>query len=160
VPKARTALRVGGLRLQDVQLGCPAGAADLGTWCMDRGIRGVAPHAAAAQACVRLGGRLPTAAQLVGVAGKLRLSGRLDDRGSKAIVDPDGRRDLRELSSTLFTTTTGSAASGSTTNPTPSTLQFVTVYDNGNAGGFAGGVPSGSPERFRCAYRQRQPARR
>lgn len=157
VARARTALRLGGLRAQDVLLGCPTGAADLGTWCLDRGVRGVAPHAEAARTCVRLGGRLPTAAQLVGAAERLRLSGRADDRDAKALVDPAGRRDLREMSATLVTTTTGSAASGSFANTAPTTLQFVTVYDNGNAGGFAGGVPSGTAERFRCAYGRRQP---
>lgn len=155
VQQARTALRVRGLSAQDATLGCPSGAADLGTWCLDRGVRGVATHAAAARACVHRGGRLPTAGQLIGAAERLSLSGRADDRPSKAIVD--ARRDLRELSSTLVTTTTGSAASGSNANPTPSTLQYVTVFDNGNAGGFAGGVPVGSAERYRCAYLQRQP---
>ncbi|WP_026912717.1 hypothetical protein [Patulibacter minatonensis] len=157
VERARTTLRLGRLRAQDVRLGCPSGTADLGTWCLDRGVRGTADFAGASRACVRLGGRLPTAGMLIGAAPKLRLSGRLDDRPSMAFIDPAGRRDLRELSSSLFTTTTGSAASGSATNPAPSTLQYATVFDNGNAGGFAGGVPSGSPERFRCAFLERQP---
>jgi hypothetical protein len=160
VERARTALRLGGLRAQDAKLGCPSGTADLGTWCLDRGVRGTADFAGASRACARLGGRLPPAGLLIGAAPKLRLSGRLDDRPSMAIVDPAGRKDLRELSSSLFTTTTGSAASGSATNPAPSTLQYVTVFDNGNAGGFAGGVPSGSPERFRCAFLERQPVAR
>ncbi|MDO9407010.1 hypothetical protein [Patulibacter sp.] len=158
VARARTALRLGSLRAQDALLRCPTGAAELGTWCLDRGVRGVAPHAEAARSCVRLGGRLPTAAQLVGAAERLRLSGRADDRDAKALVDPGGRRDLREMSSTLVTTTTGSAASGGFENPAPATLQYVTVFDNGNAGGFAGGVPTGSAERFRCAFLRRQTA--
>jgi hypothetical protein len=37
-------------------------------------------------------------------------------------------------------------------DPSPSTLQYVTVFDNGNKGGFAGSKPVGQPERFRCAY--------
>jgi hypothetical protein len=37
-------------------------------------------------------------------------------------------------------------------NPVPGTLDYVTVYDNHNLGGFAGGEPVGQPESFRCAY--------
>lgn len=159
VDKAKVALRVGRLRAQDAVLGCPSGAADLGTWCMDRGTRAVASYGAASRTCVRLGGRLPTAGQLVGAAARLRLGSRADDRPSKAAVDPSGRN-LRELSSTVVTTTTGSAAAGSFANTAPTTLQYVTVFDNGDAGGFAGSVPVGTPERFRCAYRERQPGSR
>jgi hypothetical protein len=159
VDRARVALRIGKLRAQDAVLGCPDGAADLGTWCMDRGARGVASYGLASRICVRLGGKLPTAGQLVGAAATLRLSSRADDRPSKAIVDPSGRH-LRELSSTVVTTTAGSAASGSFTNSAPTTLQYVTVFDNGDLGGFAGGVSVGTAERFRCAYRERQPRTR
>jgi hypothetical protein len=159
VDQAKVALRVGRLRAQNAVLGCPSDAADLGTWCMDRGVRGAATYAAASRACVRLGGRLPTAGQLVGAAAKLRLSGRADDRPSKALVDPSGR-DLRELSSTVVTTTTGSGAAGSFKTPAPSTLQYVSVFDNGDVGGFAGGVSVATAERFRCAYRERQPRTR
>jgi hypothetical protein len=77
------------------------------------------------------------------------------------------------MSGDLFTTTAGSAAAGSEgvtagsrgnqaqgepdptpmpANPSPETLQYVTVYDNHNHGGFAGGAPVGRPENFRCAY--------
>ncbi len=37
-------------------------------------------------------------------------------------------------------------------DPAPETLQYVTVYDNGDHGGFAGGKPVGQPENFRCAF--------
>ena len=37
-------------------------------------------------------------------------------------------------------------------NPVPETLDYVTVYDNHNHGGFAGGEPVGKAETFRCAY--------
>lgn len=159
VDRAKVALRVGRLRAQDAVLACPSGAADLGTWCMDRGVRGVASYGLASRLCVREGGRLPTAGQLVGAAAKLRLSGRADDRPSKALVDPSGRH-LRELSSSVVTTTTGSAAAGSFANTAPATLQYVTVFDNGDLGGFAGGVAVGAAERFRCAYRKHQPRSR
>jgi len=36
-------------------------------------------------------------------------------------------------------------------NPSPETLQYVTVYDNGNRGGFAGSKPVAQAETFRCA---------
>lgn len=157
VAKARTAGRIGTTSAAGARLACPAGAVALGTWCVDRDVRGVGTVAAASQACVRAGGWLPSAAQLVGAAPRVRLSGRLDDRPSTALVDGAGGHDLRELSSTPFTTTTGSAAAGSTANPAPATLQVVTVYDNRDKGGFAGGSPVGAAGRFRCAFHKRQP---
>lgn len=154
VDEAKVTLSVGRLKKQNAVLACRTGTVDLGTWCMDAQPRGVASYAEASQACVGLGGRLPTAAQLIGAAPVVRLGGRADDRSSKAEIAPG--RDLREMSSTVITTTTGSNAGGTFANPAPSTLQYVTVYDNGDQGGFAGGVPSGANERFRCAYLERQ----
>ena len=40
--------------------------------------------------------------------------------------------------------------------PAPETLQYVTVYDNGNKGGFAGAKPVAQPEQFRCAFEKAQ----
>ena len=37
-------------------------------------------------------------------------------------------------------------------NPLPESLQYVTVYDNGDKGGFAGSEPVSDPENFRCAF--------
>lgn len=155
VAKARTTSRVGRLTQQRVRATCGAQTVDLGTWCLDQAARGTATYAAAGRQCEAIGGYLPTAAELIGAAPRVRLSGRLDDSPSSAQVDPAGR-DLRELSADLFTTTTGSSAAGSYADPTPSGLQAVTVYDNGDRGGFAGGVPVATSERFRCAYIQRQ----
>ena len=77
------------------------------------------------------------------------------------------------MSSTLVTTEAGSAAAGSEgvsegatgnprqgqanpiplpANPIPESLQYVTVYNNGQKGGFAGSEPVASPENFRCAF--------
>jgi hypothetical protein len=77
------------------------------------------------------------------------------------------------MSATLVTTAAGSDAAGSegvssgaTGNPNlgqpnpvpkpavpqPETLQYVTVYDNHNKGGFAGSEPVSQPENFRCAF--------
>lgn len=155
VAKARTTSRVGRLTQQRARATCGAQTVDLGTWCLDKAARGTATYAAAGRQCKALDGYLPTAAELIGAAPRVRLSGRLDDRSSSAQVDPAGR-DLRELSADLFTTTTGSSAAGSYADPAPAGLQAVTVYDNGDRGGFAGGVAVATPERFRCAYIKRQ----
>lgn len=132
----------------------------------------------AARTCAKEGGWLPTAAQLIGAARKAPLQSTIDDNpgssGAEEFPDPArGILDKREMSSDLFTTTAGSDAAGSEgvtagsrgstqsgepdptpmpANPDPVTLNYVTVYDNHNMGGFAGGVPVGKPESFRCAY--------
>lgn len=129
---------------------------------------------------VELGGYLPTAAQLIGAAPRVKLAGRADDNEVTAStdVDPtDGLKDRREMSSTLTTTASGARAAGSQgvsdvsrgdpragepdpapvpANPAPETLHYVTVYDNGDRGGFAGGKPVGQPELFRCAFNKAQ----
>jgi hypothetical protein len=38
----------------------------------------------------------------------------------------------------------------------PDTLQYVTVYDNYNQGGFAGSEPVSTPENFRCGFYLKQ----
>jgi hypothetical protein len=132
----------------------------------------------AAQTCAREGGWLPSAAQLIGAAPKAPLQSTIDDNpgtsGAEELPDPSrGILDKREMSGDLFTTTAGSSAAGSEgvtagsrgntstgepdpipipSNPDPETLDYVTVYDNHNHGGFAGGAPVGKPESFRCAY--------
>jgi hypothetical protein len=86
-------------------------------------------------------------------------------------------KDRREMSSTLITTTSGGSAAGSQgvtpgskgntragepdpvpvpADPAPDTLQYVTVYDNRNRGGFAGGKEVQQPENFRCAFAKAQ----
>jgi hypothetical protein len=132
----------------------------------------------ATQKCIDLGGYLPSAAQLIGSAKLVRLSSTIDDSTTDAIIsDPlttdHGLKDLREMSGDLVTTVSGSDASGSEgvsdgstgdphlgqpnpapqpANPGPETLQYVTVFDNHDKGGFAGSEPVTQPERFRCAY--------
>lgn len=132
----------------------------------------------AAQACAREGGWLPSAAQLIGAAPKAPLQSTIDDdpgsSGAEELPDPNrGILDKREMTGDLFTTTAGSSAAGSEgvtvgsrgntstgepdpipmpANPEPETLDYVTVYDNHNHGGFAGGAPVSKPESFRCAY--------
>jgi hypothetical protein len=132
----------------------------------------------ATQKCVAEGGWLPTAAQLIGAAPKIALKSTADDDPgtSGASETPEasvGIKDEREMSSDLFTTGSGARAAGFEgvseqargvgntgepnpvplpAEPAPETLDYITVYDNHNLGGFAGGEPITKPENFRCAY--------
>jgi hypothetical protein len=184
--------KVGGRTRKQLTLSCPSGTANLGTWCLMKNIyqltaaqqqQGVNDYAWASQACVSLGGFLPSAAQLIGAADKVRLESVYTDNSNTAITDYDDddgvvsvALDQREMSSTLVTTQAGSDAAGSegvsagSTSgtpgqpapiaqpavPYPPTLQYVTVYDNHNRGGFAGGESVSSPENFRCGFDLRQ----
>jgi hypothetical protein len=189
VAAARRADRLGGATREQLTLGCPATTVDLGSWCLDSSTYPVPPQDAgkddwfyAVGACVDAGGWLPTAAQLLGAADRVKLSGTIDDDELTASIDEDpadGLKDQREMSASLFTTIAGSSAAGSQgvtggsrgnplagepdpqtrpADPQPSTLQYMTVYDNRNRGGFAGGKPVNSPERFRCAHAKTQGA--
>jgi hypothetical protein len=130
----------------------------------------------AVKSCAELGGWLPTAGQLLSAADRARLAGKIDDDRLTAAIDEDGSdglKDRREMSSTLITTTSGGSAAGSQgvtpgskgnpragepdpvpapADPAPDTLHYVTVYDNRNRGGFAGGKEVLQPESFRCAF--------
>ncbi len=130
----------------------------------------------ASKACEAEGGWLPTASQLVGAADRIKLESTLRDSPLTATVDLDpsrGLKDEREMSSTLVTTEGGSASAGSEgvsegatgdprqgqpspipvpANPIPESLQYLTVFDNGNQGGFAGSEPVKEPQNFRCAF--------
>jgi hypothetical protein len=130
----------------------------------------------ASKACEAEGGWLPSASQLVGAAERVKLESVIHDSQLTATIDLDpsrGLKDEREMSSTLVTTEAGSAAAGSEgvsegatgdprqgqsnpivlpANPLPESLQYVTVYDNFNNGGFAGSEPVANPENFRCAF--------
>jgi hypothetical protein len=130
----------------------------------------------ASKACEAEGGWLPSASELLGAAARVKLESTVHDSPLTATVNQDpsrGLKDEREMSSTLITTEAGSQAAGSEgvsegatgdprqgqanpiqlqANPLPESLQYVTVYDNGNQGGFAGSEPVIDPENFRCAY--------
>ncbi len=134
----------------------------------------------ATKKCAELGGWLPSAGELIGAVDRVRLSSTIDDNRVTASIDEDptdGLKDRREMSSSLATTAAGSSASGSQgvtpgsrgdprtqeqdptplpANPQPEDLQYVTVYDNKNLGGFAGSKPVSQPERFRCAFAKSQ----
>ncbi len=133
-------------------------------------------YAWASRACEAEGGWLPNASELIGAANRIKLESTIKDSSLTATVDLDptrGLKDEREMSSTLVTTEAGSAAAGSEgvsegatgnprqgqpdpvplpANPYPESLQYVTVYDNGNQGGFAGSEPVKEPQNFRCAF--------
>jgi hypothetical protein len=134
----------------------------------------------ATQKCVELGGYLPTAGQLIGAAPRVKLASTITDAQLTASIDldpTDGLKDRREMSSSLTTISAGSSAAGSEgvsegskgdpkqgepdpvplpENPRPETLQYVTVYDNGDKGGFAGSKPVSQTENFRCAFDKAQ----
>jgi hypothetical protein len=130
----------------------------------------------ASKACVQEGGWLPSATQLLGAANRVKLESTITDSPLTATIPRDpsrGLSDQREMSSTLITTEAGSQAAGSEgvsdgstgnprqgqanpipipANPQPESLQYVTVYSNGQKGGFAGSEPVAAPENFRCAF--------
>jgi hypothetical protein len=183
VARAKNADTVGGKTADDLTGSCAPTSVDLGTYCMmaspyplTKEQLGKNDYFFATQACDDMGGYLPTAAQLIGAAAKVKLASTIDDSPLAASVDQDptdGLKDRREMSATLVTTAAGSSAAGSEgvtdgskgdpkqgepdpaplpANPQPETLQYVTVYDNHDKGGFAGSAPVSKPENFRCAF--------
>lgn len=183
---AKQSKRLGNATKKDLSVNCPIpDAVDLGTWCMQSGLYPIPPkdtgrndYVYAAQKCVKEGGWLPSAAQLIGAAPKVKLASKIDDSTLTSAVeefqDPkNGIKDAREMSGDLTTTTAGGRAAGSEgvsvgskgngnlgepdpvpmpADPLPDTLDYITVYDNYNHGGFAGGESVGTPEKFRCAF--------
>jgi hypothetical protein len=183
IPTVNNAMHLGGKTLADVEPSCAPTAVDLGTWCemtsfypLTNAQAGQNNYFWASQACVQMGGYLPTAAQLIGAASRVKLASTIHDSQltSTISLDPSvGLKDLREMSATLVTTAAGSDAAGSEgisvgstgdprtgepnpvplpAVPAPSMLQYVTVYSNGTKGGFAGSEPVSTPENFRCAF--------
>jgi hypothetical protein len=150
------------------------------TYSLDRAEIGKNDYFFAEKKCGERGGFLPTAGELISAADEVRLRSTLDDKRLTANIDEDpsdGLKDQREMTGTLVTVSSGSTASGSLgvspgakgdprqgepdpfpqpRDPAPSTLQYVTVFDNGDRGGFAGSKPVGDPEAFRCAFTKAQ----
>jgi hypothetical protein len=185
IPTVNNAQKLGGKSLADVEPSCPPSTVNLGTWCLDtspypltNAQAGQNNYFFATQACVKEGGYLPTAAQLIGAANRVKLESTIHDNPDTATINLDpsvGLKDQREMSATLVTTAAGSDAAGSEgvsvgatgdprtgepdpsfqpAVPQPSTLQYVTVYSNGEKGGFAGSEPVSQPENFRCAFNE------
>jgi hypothetical protein len=182
IPTVKDSSEVGGMNLQALSA-CPPTTVDIGTWCLETSPYPVTNQQVgqnnffwASQTCVEKGGYLPSAAQLIGAAKRVKLESTIHDNPDTATVEQDpsvGLKDQREMSSSLTTTAAGSDAAGTegvsqgaTGNPrtgepnpvelaavpAPSTLQYITVYSNGTKGGFAGSVPVSQAEPFRCAY--------
>jgi hypothetical protein len=183
IPTVKNAARVGGKTAEQLAGSCPPQTVDLGSWCMDtapypltNAQLGKNNYIWASKACEAEGGWLPTAAQLVGAADRVKLESTIHDSQLTATVPLDptrGLQDQREMTATLITTEGGSAAAGfegvsegatgnprqgqanpipMPANPLPESLQYVTVYSNGQKGGFAGSEPVANPENFRCAF--------
>lgn len=183
IPTVKNATRIGGKTSEQLTGTCPPATVDLGTWCLQtapfpvtNADAGKNNYMFASKACVAEGGWLPTAAQLIGAASRVKLESTIHDSQLTATIplDPSrGLKDQREMSSTLVTTEAGSSAAGFEgvsdgatgnprqgqpnpvplpSNPLPESLQYVTVYSNGTKGGFAGSEPVTSPENFRCAF--------
>ncbi len=182
IPTVKNSSEVGGMNLGALSA-CPPTSENLGTWCLETSPYPLSKQQAgqnnyffAAQTCVAAGGFLPTAAQLIGAAKRVKLESTIHDNRDTATVEEDpsvGLKDQREMSATLVTTAAGSDAAGSEgvspgstgdprtgepnpvplpAVPEPATLQYVTVYSNGTKGGFAGSEPVSQPENFRCAF--------
>lgn len=185
IPTVKNAQEVNGKSLAEIEPSCPPSTVNLGTWCLDtspypltNAQAGQNNYFWATQACVKQGGYLPTAAQLIGAANRVKLESTIHDNPDTATIELDpsvGLKDQREMSATLVTTAAGSDAAGSEgvsvgatgdprtgepdpvplpAVPAPSTLQYVTVYSNGTHGGFAGSEPVSQPENFRCAFNE------
>jgi hypothetical protein len=187
VARAKNAMRLDGQTASDLASAntpsCPRKTTDLGTWCLMTqpytlpvSQAGDNNYFFATQACVSLGGYLPTAAQLIGASKLVPLESVITDNPATSTIQTDpttGLQDQREMSATLVTVSAGSDAAGSEgvsvgstgnpnlgqpdptpqpANPVPETLQYVTVYDNHQRGGFAGSEPVANPENFRCAF--------
>jgi hypothetical protein len=186
IPTVRNSQEVGGKKLAALEPSCPGTTVNIGTWCLmtspyplTNAQAGQNNYFWASQACVKLGGYLPTAAQLIGAAARVKLESTIHDSQLTATIQLDpsvGLHDQREMSATLVTTAAGSDAAGSEgvsvgstgdprtgepnpvplpAVPAPSTLQYVTVYSNGTKGGFAGSEPVSQPENFRCAFNEK-----
>jgi hypothetical protein len=183
VSTAENAKRFDGKTAEQIVATCPPDTVDLGTWCLEstpfpltNADAGKNNYIWASKKCEEEGGWLPSTAQLLGAAARVKLESTIHDSPLTATINLDpsrGLKDEREMSSDLVTTEAGSAAAGFEgvsegatgdprqgqpnpiplpANPLPESLQYVTVYSNGTQGGFAGSVPVLDPEPFRCAF--------
>ncbi len=193
---AKKSKRLGNATKKDLSVNCPIpDAVDLGTWCMQSGFYPVPPkdtgkndYIYAAQKCVKEGGWLPSAAQLIGAAPKVKLASKIDDSvltsAAEEFKDPkNGIKDQREMSGDLTTTTAGGRAAGSegvsvgskvsaasanrtrcrcppTRSPTPSTTSPSTTTTTTAASPAASrsAPPSASAARLPRAHRGRSSA--
>jgi len=114
IPTVKNATRIGGKTAAQLSGTCPPATVDLGSWCLDTAPYPVSNAQAgennyvfASKACVAEGGWLPTAAQLLGAANRVKLESTIHDSQLTATIplDPSrGLKDQREMSSTPITT--------------------------------------------------------
>ncbi|MGA2163231.1 MAG: hypothetical protein ABSH36_02035 [Solirubrobacteraceae bacterium] len=183
VGTAENAKRFDGKTAEQIVATCPPDTVDLGTWCLEstpfpltNADAGKNNFIWASKKCEEEGGWLPSAAELLGGAARVKLESTIHDSPLTATINLDpsrGLKDEREMSATLVTTEAGSAAAGFEgvsegatgdprqgqpnpiplpANPLPESLQYVDVYSNGTKGGFAGSQPVNEAQNFRCAY--------
>ena len=183
VSTAENAKRFDGKTAEQIVATCPPDSVDLGTWCLEstpfpltNADAGKNNFIWASKKCEEEGGWLPSAAELLWGAARVKLESTIHDSPLTATINLDptrGLKDEREMSSSLVTTEAGSAAAGFEgvsegatgdprqgqpnpiplpANPLPESLQYVTVYSNGTKGGFAGSQPVLEAQNFRCAY--------
>src|SRR5262249_33981693 len=87
VGAAKNAKKLGGATRGKLSVNCPIpNAIDLGTWCLESGPYPIPPkdtgknnYFYATQACVKAGGWLPSAAELIGAANRAKLQSTIDD---------------------------------------------------------------------------------
>ena len=185
IPSVGNARLLDGKTAEQVGGTCSPDTIDVGTYCIETTpnlhIRTESEKPRfnfieASKACVKAGGYLPSASELIGAANIIKLESRADDNRLRATINEDpsrGLKDEREMSSTLVVTQGGPSFSGFEgvseaaagnprqgqgnpvplpANPYPETLQYVTVYSNFQKGGFAGSQPITEPQNFRCAF--------
>ena len=123
IPTVKEASHVGGKTASELAGSCPPDTVDLGTWCLNaspypltKADAGKNNYVWASKACEAEGGWLPSAAELLGGAARVKLESTINDSPLTATIDQDpsrGLKDEREMTSTLVTTEAGSAAAGS-----------------------------------------------
>ena len=86
IPTVRNATKVGGKTAEQIAGSCPPATVDLGSWCLDTAPYpltnaqvGKNNYVWASKACEAEGGWLPTAAQLIGAADRVKLESTIHD---------------------------------------------------------------------------------
>jgi len=174
VSTAENAKRFDGKTAEQIVATCPPDSVDLGTWCLEstpfpltNADAGKNNFIWASKKCEEEGGWLPSAAELLGGAARVKLESTIHDSPLTATINLDptrGLKDEREAGSAaagfegVSEGATGDPRQGQPNpiplpaNPLPESLQYVTVYSNGTKGGFAGSQPVLEAQNFRCAY--------
>src|SRR4029077_5425242 len=96
IPTVKNAQEVSGKKLAALEPSCPGTTVNIGTWCLmtspyplTNAQAGQNNYFWASQACARLGGYLPTAAQLIGAANRVKLESTIHDSQLTATIQLD-----------------------------------------------------------------------